>query len=78
MQRQSSYKVHMNTISNGDLSDPLCDSVNRGPTSVRLCHCVSFHKGINLWYTCTCIVKLNFFLFHFLEHVHMFLSSGSC
>ena len=32
MQRQSSYKVHMNTISNGELSDPLCDSVNRGLT----------------------------------------------
>ena len=36
MQRQSSYKVHMNTISNGELSDPLCDSVNRGLTLVRL------------------------------------------
>ena len=36
MQRQSSYKVHMNTISNGELSDPLCDSVYRGLTSVRL------------------------------------------
>ena len=28
MQRQSSYKVHLNTISNGELSDPLCDGVN--------------------------------------------------
>ena len=36
MQRQSSYKVHMNTISNGELSDPLCDTVNRGLTLVRL------------------------------------------
>ena len=36
MQRQSSYKVHMNTISNGELSDPLCDSVNRGLTLVRV------------------------------------------
>ena len=27
----------MNTISNGELSDPLCDSVNRGLTLVRLC-----------------------------------------
>ena len=36
MQRQCSYKVHMNTISNGELSDPLCDSVNRGLTLVRL------------------------------------------
>ena len=26
----------MNTISNGELSDPLCDSVNRGLTLVRL------------------------------------------
>ena len=36
MQRQSSYKVHLNTVSNGELSDPLCDSVNRGLTFVRL------------------------------------------
>ena len=36
MQRQSSYKVHLNTICNGELSDPLCDSVNRGLTLVRL------------------------------------------
>ena len=26
----------MNTISNGELSDPLCDSVNRGLALVRL------------------------------------------
>ena len=26
----------MNTISNGELSDPLCDNVNRGLTLVRL------------------------------------------
>ena len=32
MQRQSSYKVHLNSISNGELSDPLCDSVTRGLT----------------------------------------------
>ena len=36
MQRQSSYKVHLNTASNGELSDPLCDSANRGLTLVRL------------------------------------------
>ena len=36
MQIQSSYKVHLNTISNGELSDPVCDSVNRGRTLVRL------------------------------------------
>ena len=36
MQRQTSYKVHMNTTSNGELSDHLCDSVNRGLTLVRL------------------------------------------
>ena len=29
-------KVHTNTISNGELSDHLCDSVNRGLTLVRL------------------------------------------
>ena len=40
MQRQSSYKVHMNTITNGELSDPLCDSVMRGLTLVRL----TWHK----------------------------------
>ena len=33
---QSSYKVHKNTISNGELSDPLSDRVNRGLTLVRL------------------------------------------
>ena len=36
MQVQILYKDHLNTISNGDLSDPLCDSINRGLTSVRL------------------------------------------
>ena len=36
MQIQSSYKVHLNKISNGVLSDPLCDSVNRGLTLVRV------------------------------------------
>ena len=36
MQIQSSYKVHLNTIRNGELSDPLCDSVNRGLTLARL------------------------------------------
>ena len=30
---QSSFKVH---VSNGELSDPQCDSVNRGLTLVRL------------------------------------------
>ena len=29
------YKVHLNTVSNGEFSDPLCDSVNRGLTLVR-------------------------------------------
>ena len=36
MQKQSSYQVHLNTICNGVLSDPLCDSVHRGLTLVRL------------------------------------------
>ena len=36
MTQQSSYKVHLNTISNGELSDPLCDSVNIDLTLVRL------------------------------------------
>ena len=34
---QSSYKVQLNTISNVELSDPLCESVNRGLTLVNLC-----------------------------------------
>ena len=34
MQIQSSYKVHLNTISCGELSDPLCNNVNRGLTLV--------------------------------------------
>ena len=33
---QSLYKVHLNTISNGEFSDPLCSSVHRGLTLVRL------------------------------------------
>ena len=34
---QSSYKVQLNTISNVELSDPICDSVNRVLTLVSLC-----------------------------------------
>ena len=33
----------MNTISNGELSDPLCDSVNRGLTLVRLAFILYIH-----------------------------------
>ena len=33
---QSLYRVHWNTIRNGELSDPLCNSLNRGLTLVRL------------------------------------------
>ena len=36
MQTTKLNQVHLNTISNGELSDPLCDSVNRGLTLVRL------------------------------------------
>ena len=36
MQIQSSYKVHLNMISNGELSDRLCGSVIRDLTLVRL------------------------------------------
>ena len=36
MQRQSSHKVYLNTISNGESLEPLCDTVNRGLTLVRL------------------------------------------
>ena len=32
MTQYANYKVHSNTISNGELLDPLCDSVNRGLT----------------------------------------------
>ena len=60
MQRQNSYKVHMNTISNGELSDPLCDSVKRGLTLVRLdnkrlsnaywlCHSPMMQWFVYLW-----------------------------
>ena len=35
MQKKSSNKVNFNTISSGELSDPLCDSVNWGLTLVR-------------------------------------------
>ena len=30
MKQYSNNKIHLNTISNGELSDPLCDSINRG------------------------------------------------
>ena len=33
MQRQSSSKVHLNTITNGELSDPLCNSIKRSDLS---------------------------------------------
>ena len=36
MMQQSAYKVHLNTISNAELSDLLCDGVNTGLTLVRL------------------------------------------
>ena len=47
---QSSYKVHLNTISNGELSDPLCNSVNRGLTLFRLAICIPhlFHDSLEL------------------------------
>ena len=45
MQGQSSYKIHLNTMCNGELSDPLCDSVNRDMTLVRL---VTFQPLIDL------------------------------
>ena len=45
MQTQSSYKVHLNTICNGELSDPLCDSVNRGLTLVRL---IQMHESTSV------------------------------
>ena len=32
MQIQSSFKVHLNMVSSGGLSDPICDSINRGLT----------------------------------------------
>ena len=38
----------MNTISNGELSDPLCDSVNRGLTLVRL-----------IYYQCSIFIYFN-------------------
>ena len=42
MQIQSSYKVHSNTIINGDLSDSLCDSENSVLTLVRLNTMISY------------------------------------
>ena len=40
---QSFYKVHLNMISNGELSDPLCDSVNRDFGQIVFSS--SSHKG---------------------------------
>ena len=36
IQIQSSYRVYLNAINNGVLSDPLCDRVNKSLTLVRL------------------------------------------
>ena len=33
---------HMNTISNGKLSDPQCDRVNKGLTLVKLSNCSAY------------------------------------
>ena len=38
------YKVHLNTLSNGELSCPLCDNVNRGLTV--------FTERTKIWHTC--------------------------
>ena len=43
--QQSSYKVYLNTISDRELSDPLCDSVNKGQTLDRL-HLINCHLKI--------------------------------
>ena len=59
MQRQSSYKVHMNTISNGELSDPLCDSVNRGLTLVRLIFFLSCNLKKTVWCKYTMEIHFN-------------------
>ena len=45
MTQYANYMVHLNTISYGELSDPLCDSVNRGLTLVRL-HCPQGHLSL--------------------------------
>ena len=73
MQSQSSYKVHMNTISNGELSDPLCDSVNRGLTLVRLLLVrPSVHESVHQCSFLKCSLyfcsDLNFAVYHNLKH----------
>ena len=40
-------------ISNGELSDPLCDSVNKGPTLVRLGQSTDMNVSISLCETVT-------------------------
>ena len=47
---QCSYKVHLNTINNGELSDPLCDSINRGLTLGRLHEMHSYRMNFHLCY----------------------------
>ena len=58
MQRQSSYKVHLNTASNGELSDPLWDSANRGLTLVRLISkSLDWNFNVKVYFQSTCCTQ---------------------
>ena len=44
---QSLYKVDLNTTSKGELSDPLCDSINRGSDFSQI-DTANHYKTINI------------------------------
>ena len=74
MQIQSSYKVHLNTISNWELSDPICDSVDKGLTLVRLEvheHCT---KRTVSFLLSNLVSNYMYIQLQKLLHVHVYLS----
>ena len=68
----SSYKVHLNIVRKGALSDPLCDSVNRDLTLVRFdctfsCHCITLTSLFYQEYISNLIIKMNLIVFSLFE-----------
>ena len=77
MMQYANYKVHLNTISNGELSDPICDRVNRGLTLVRLIFdcflCFDCSLSVNWYPVCwlvPCVLAGTLYLRLRLELLH--------
>ena len=45
------YHIHLNTISNGELSDPICNSINRGIILDRFRYQTPFSRSFILIFT---------------------------